>query len=89
MTRDEAIEVLTEAGQAGDEAFPLLEAAIGLMARIHHEFTYATASTDLTTPALEAFSRRQGVCQDFAHLMLACLRAMGLPARVGEVDALA
>lgn len=60
---------------------PLLEAAIGLMARIHHEFTYATASTDLTTPALEAFSRRQGVCQDFAHIMIACLRSLGLPAR--------
>lgn len=60
---------------------PLLEAAIGLMARIHHEFTYATASTDITTPALEAFSRRQGVCQDFAHIMIACLRSLGLPAR--------
>lgn len=60
---------------------PLLEAAIGLMARIHHEFTYATASTDLTTPALEAFSRRQGVCPDFAHIMIACLRSLGLPAR--------
>lgn len=60
---------------------PLLDAAIGLMARIHREFTYATASTDLTTPALEAFSRRQGVCQDFAHIMIACLRSLGLPAR--------
>ena len=60
---------------------PLLEAAIGLMARIHHEFTYATASTDLTTPALEAFSRRQGVCQDFAHVMIGAMRSLGLAAR--------
>lgn len=60
---------------------PLLEAAIGLMARIHHEFTYATASTDLATPALEAFYQRRGVCQDFSHIMIACLRSLGLPAR--------
>lgn len=60
---------------------PLLAAAWGLMSRIHHEFTYAPASTDLTTPALTAFHARRGVCQDFAHIMIACLRALGLPAR--------
>jgi len=60
---------------------PLAEAVIELMQRIHRDFTYAPASTDISTPVLEVFHRREGVCQDFAHLMLACLRACGLAAR--------
>ena len=51
------------------------------MARIHGEFRYEPQSTDVSTPALEALTQRTGVCQDFAHIMVACLRAMGLPAR--------
>ena len=51
------------------------------MARIHDEFTYETFSTEVNTPALEALERRTGVCQDFAHIMIGCLRAMGVPAR--------
>ncbi|WP_298015328.1 transglutaminase family protein [uncultured Aquabacterium sp.] len=60
---------------------PLAEAAIELMHRIHTEFTYAPASTDISTPILDVFDRRQGVCQDFAHLMIGCLRAWGVAAR--------
>ena len=60
---------------------PVLVAAHHLMARIHHEFRYEPASTDVSTPALEALAQRTGVCQDFAHIMVACVRAMGLPAR--------
>lgn len=60
---------------------PLLEAARDLMQRIHAEFEYHTEATDVTTPALEALGLRQGVCQDFAHAMLGCLRSLGLPAR--------
>lgn len=60
---------------------PLLEAAADLMARIHADFEYETAATDVGTPALEALALRQGVCQDFAHIMLGCLRSLGLPAR--------
>lgn len=60
---------------------PLAEAVIELMQRIHRDFTYAPASTDISTPILEVFERRQGVCQDFAHLMLGCLRACGLAGR--------
>ena len=60
---------------------PLAEAAIELMQRIHADFTYAPASTDISTPILDVFERRKGVCQDFAHLMLGCLRASGLAAR--------
>lgn len=60
---------------------PLLLAARDLMQRIHRDFTYASQSTEISTPAREALNQRQGVCQDFAHILIACLRAMGLPAR--------
>ncbi|MEY4766534.1 MAG: hypothetical protein RI907_3207 [Pseudomonadota bacterium] len=60
---------------------PLAEAAIDLMQRIHRDFEYAPASTDISTPVLEVLQQRKGVCQDFAHLMLGCLRACGLAAR--------
>jgi len=60
---------------------PLAEAAIDLMQRIHADFEYAPASTSISTPVLDVFIERKGVCQDFAHLMLACLRAHGLAAR--------
>ena len=60
---------------------PLFEAAHDLMERIHHTMTYASDSTEVNTPALEALKLGKGVCQDFAHIMVACCRAMGLPAR--------
>jgi transglutaminase-like putative cysteine protease len=60
---------------------PVLEAVEGLMARIHDEFTFDPAATQVATPLTEVLARKRGVCQDFAHLMLACLRALGLPAR--------
>lgn len=60
---------------------PLLLAARDLMQRIHSDFTYESQSTQVNTPALEALAQRKGVCQDFAHIMIACLRACGLPAR--------
>lgn len=60
---------------------PLAEAAIELMQRIHRDFAYAPASTDISTPISAVFAQRRGVCQDFAHLMLGCLRACGLAGR--------
>ena len=60
---------------------PLWQASRELMTRIHSDFTYETEATDVSTPALEALELRQGVCQDFAHVMLGCLRSLGLPAR--------
>ncbi|MCG2593847.1 transglutaminase family protein [Ramlibacter sp. XY19] len=60
---------------------PLLEAATDLMGRIHADFEYETTATDVNTPALEALALRKGVCQDLAHVMLGCLRSLGLPAR--------
>ena len=60
---------------------PIALAAIDLMHRIHHDFTYDPAHTQVSTPILDAFRQRAGVCQDFAHVMIGCLRAIGLPAR--------
>jgi transglutaminase-like putative cysteine protease len=59
----------------------LMQAAQELTARMHHDFSYETASTDIDTPALQALQDQRGVCQDFAHILLACLRSLGLPAR--------
>ena len=60
---------------------PLLEAVRELMSRIHSAMSYDDESTDVDTPALVALQQGRGVCQDFAHIMVACCRAMGLPAR--------
>lgn len=60
---------------------PLVQAAQELTARMHSDFRYEPASTDINTPALEALQDQRGVCQDFAHILLACLRSLGLPAR--------
>ena len=59
----------------------LIDAARDLLSRIHTDFTYESESTEVNTPALEALAQRKGVCQDFAHIMIGCLRAMGVPAR--------
>jgi transglutaminase-like putative cysteine protease len=59
----------------------VLAAAKDLMTRIHTDFVYESQSTQINTPALEALENRKGVCQDFAHIMIACLRAMGIAAR--------
>jgi len=59
----------------------LQEAAVALMRQIHRDFKYASQSTDIHTPALTALQTRKGVCQDFAHVLIACLRSLGLSAR--------
>lgn len=59
----------------------VLAGAEDLMHRIYTDFTYESESTQINTPAREALAQRKGVCQDFAHIMIACLRALGLPAR--------
>ena len=60
---------------------PLHEAAYALMHRIHSDFAYAPQTTEVHTPALDALRLKRGVCQDFAHVMAACLRSLGLAAR--------
>ncbi len=60
---------------------PLLVGVRTLMNRIHGELTFDPKATTVSTPVMEVFERRRGVCQDFAHLMLSCLRSIGLAAR--------
>lgn len=60
---------------------PVLEGALALMRRIHRDFRFDPRATDVATPVMEVYRKRAGVCQDFAHFMLACLRSVGVPAR--------
>ncbi len=60
---------------------PLLGCADALSAKLHRDFRYAPGETTISTPLREVLDRRRGVCQDFAHLMIACLRSRGLAAR--------
>lgn len=60
---------------------PILAGAEALLQKIHREFTYAPGETSVSTPLMRVFENRRGVCQDFSHLMIACLRSFGLAAR--------
>lgn len=60
---------------------PLLVGARALMRRIHAEIAFDPKATNVSTRVMEVFEKRRGVCQDFAHLMLSCLRSLGLAAR--------
>ncbi len=60
---------------------PLLEAILDLNRRIYSEFTYDAAATTVATPIEEVLRERRGVCQDFTHLALGCVRSMGLAGR--------
>ena len=60
---------------------PVLEAAVALMGKIHAEFKFDSGATTVTTPVMKFFEQRRGVCQDFTHFMISCLRSTGLAAR--------
>lgn len=60
---------------------PVFEAVADLSRRIHREFAYDPEFSTIATPLAEVLERRRGVCQDFAHLAIGCVRALGLPAR--------
>lgn len=60
---------------------PLLDAAADLMHRIFTEFIFDPTATTVATPLETVLQKRRGVCQDFAHLQIGCLRSLGLPAR--------
>ena len=60
---------------------PFLSAVRELTQQIYRDFEYDPLFSDITTPLQEAFEHRKGVCQDFAHLAIACIRANGFPAR--------
>jgi len=74
-------DVVAYARQSFPPGRPVLEATLELTGRIHRDFRYDSGATSVSTPVDEVFRLRHGVCQDFAHLELACLRALGLPAR--------
>jgi len=76
------LHVLRDYGQRSfASGTPVAQGALELMHRIHADFDFQAASTDVHTPLLEAFEQRAGVCQDFAHLTIAALRMLGLAAR--------
>ncbi|MES2534953.1 MAG: transglutaminase family protein [Pseudomonadota bacterium] len=60
---------------------PHLDAALDLTQRIYDDFEFDGEATDISTPLAEVLAGRRGVCQDFAQLMIGCLRSLGLPAR--------
>jgi transglutaminase-like putative cysteine protease len=73
-------EATSYARDSFSEARPIHEAALDLARRIRADFAYDPDATKVDTPAQEAFRRRRGVCQDFAHVMIAAVRGLGLPA---------
>ena len=76
-----ATEFAAYAKSSFSDGRPLLEGTLDLCHRINVDFKYDSKATTVTTPVAEAFKTRQGVCQDFAHVMITCLRSLGLPAR--------
>jgi len=59
----------------------VLEAVLELTRQIHADFVFDPKATSVATPLREVLAKRRGVCQDFAHFMIGCLRTLGLPAR--------
>ena len=75
------VEALRDYGaQSFTAGRPILEAARELTSRIKADFTYEPGATDISTPLAEVFAGKSGVCQDFAHVEIAALRAHGLAA---------
>ena len=60
---------------------PMPESLLDLTARIHNDFRFDSKVTNVRTPTEEVFRKRRGVCQDFAHLQIACLRSVNIAAR--------
>lgn len=63
------------------EGRSLLAGVRDLTRRIHEDFAYDPEATEVSTPVATVLAERRGVCQDFAHLQIACLRSLGLAAR--------
>jgi transglutaminase-like putative cysteine protease len=60
---------------------PFLDAVMDLTRRIHDQFIYDPRATTIATPLSQVLETKRGVCQDFAHLQIGCLRSLGLPGR--------
>lgn len=79
VARDRA---LAEYAQASfPPGCPVLQATRQLTSRIHRDFVYDSQATTVNTPLRQVFQQRRGVCQDFAHVQIGCLRSLGLAAR--------
>lgn len=74
-------ELTSYAQQSFTPGRPILEAAQELNNRLYTDVKYDPRATTVSTPILEAFQNRRGVCQDLAHVMLGCLRPLGIAAR--------
>jgi len=77
--------LLAEAAEYAGPSFPkgrpILSGVRDLTRRIHNDFEFDPTATDVSTPVETVFKHRRGVCQDFAHLQISCLRSLNLPAR--------
>lgn len=71
----------TYAADCFPEGQSILTGAIALMSKIYREFKYDPRATTVVTRPGEALAQKHGVCQDFAHVAISCLRSLGLPAR--------
>jgi transglutaminase-like putative cysteine protease len=76
-----SLELADYARQSFADGTPLLNGVLDLNRRIYRDFKYDPVATTISTPLEEVIEKRRGVCQDFAHLAIACLRSLGLPAR--------
>lgn len=76
-----SLDIADYAAQSFPAGRPVLAGALDLTNRIYDNFTFDSTATDVSTPISTVFRERRGVCQDFAHLALACLRALRIPAR--------
>jgi transglutaminase-like putative cysteine protease len=74
-------EIIDYAQASFPQGRPTLMAVWDLTCRIFGDFKFDPTATDVSTPVSRVLANRRGVCQDFAHLALACLRAMRVPAR--------
>jgi transglutaminase-like putative cysteine protease len=79
------VTIVPEARDYAERSFPpqrpILEALLDLNLRIRRDFAFRSGVSTVNTPVRQTLAQRAGVCQDFAHLMIAGLRALGLPAR--------
>lgn len=71
---------MTFSRDAAGEHPDVLEAVTKIGSKLHRDMRYDPKATTVETPMLEAFNGRHGVCQDYAHVMISCLRGIGIPA---------
>ncbi len=74
-------ELRTYARDSFPAEMPILQGALDLNHRIYNDFTFDPTATNVATKIEEAWEKKRGVCQDYAQVMIACLRSLGLPAR--------